>query len=111
MQQRSTGLHCTDFKPCRRGAAAVHWLFTSQAACLAADLRTCYQTPACVQAFAEEVTNLQKQDAGPEQLQQKLVQVGWSGLLGIAEGTQLPNSFCSSPRWVLKPSFIQRPPS
>ena len=30
----------------------------------------------CVQAFAEEVTNLQKQDAGPEELQQKLVQVG-----------------------------------
>lgn len=40
-------------------------------------LYTCKHAPCCLlQAFAEEVTNLQKQDAGPEELQQKLVQVG-----------------------------------
>lgn len=71
---------------------AVHWVFTSHAACLAAYLPTCYQTPACLQAFAEEVTNLQKQDAGPEELQQKLVQVGWSEQLW-AEQTGLHPRF------------------
>lgn len=43
-------------------------------------LYTCKRAPCCLlQAFAEEVTNLQKQDAGPEELQQKLVQVGAGG--------------------------------
>lgn len=35
--------------------------------------------PCPYQAFAEEVTNLQKQDAAPEQLVEKLVQVQAQG--------------------------------